>query len=335
MIAAGRLPRSLVVASRMLPVARIGSVAVVPGLPCVAPDEAEAAVVRLQPARRRRAGRGRARWRSGAGWCPAGRPTSGWGLRQTAWPARRRSERRWRSTGTARPRAGGGGHAVEGQRDVGPHRLAHPVSQRAVVAAARAEGRHPQRGAQIRRDLRGRPRPHRNRYAGPALVKSGLDPGLAAHAHGHPRRREPAARKTHIRHADLHPIAARAPDRRPPGESEIHRQRQMPRIRQPIRQHRRLEQARIQLAHHLPRRHRCQIRPALMLAPRPQRRPERKQHHCPHQQQEHHPEHQQRGLAPLRAPTPSLIPLTRHVRRPCRATGYGSTRASNNIRTIV
>lgn len=103
-------------------------------------------------------------------------------------------------------------------------------------------------------------------------------------------------REAHIRPADLHPVPPRPPQRRPPRERHVHRRRQMPRIRQPVRQHGRLEQPRIQLAHHLPRRDRRQIRRALMPALRPQCLPEREQHNRQPEQKRDHTQHQQRNL---------------------------------------
>ena len=128
-------------------------------------------------------------------------------------------------------------------------RLAHPVRQRAVVAAARAERRHPQWHVLIRSDLRGRPRVDRHR----------LPPTAAASSPSHVRTRatprtvtptrvgaNPPPGKLASAPLTLTPLRAR-PVPPPAAPKPDTRQRQMSRVRQPVRQHRRLEQAGIQL----------------------------------------------------------------------------------------
>ena len=227
--------------------------------------------------------------------------------------------------------AGGGGHAVERQRHIGSHRLAHPVGQRAVIAAARAERGLAVGGAQVWGDLRRRPRLYRDRRPVAVLVQPGPDARLPGHPDRHPRRRKPTTGKRHVPRSDRNPVAPPPANRGRARPREIDRQRQMPRIRQPVDQHRRLEQTRIQIAHHLRSRHRRQIRAALMLAPRPQRGPKRKQHHRTDQQQEHDPNQQQRRLAPLLqkpAPRPA-----RHDPPRLRGPRYSSTPPRNKCET--
>ena len=69
---------------------------------------------------------------------------------------------------------------------------------------------------------------------------------------------------------------------------------------------------RIQIAHHLPRRHRRQIRRPLMLALRPSAEPNANNTTAA-EQQRHHPEQQQRRLAAL-APPPTGSPATAMAR---------------------
>jgi hypothetical protein len=67
----------------------------------------------------------------------------------------------------------------------------------------------------------------------------------------------------------------------------------MTRIWQAVREHRRLEQPRIQIAHHLRPGHRRQIHRPLMTPLRPKRLAEREKHHHAAEQQRHYHQHQQ------------------------------------------
>jgi hypothetical protein len=162
--------------------------------------------------------------------------------------------------------------------------LAHPVHQGAVGAAARAERRHPERGTYIGRDLGGRapgpestpPRPRQPPSSSRLRTRTTPRTATATRVGANP----PPGKLTSAP-ADRHAVAARTAHRRSPYQGQVHPQRQMPRIRQPVRQHRRLEQPRILTC---PARHRRQIRRALMPALRPQRLPEREQHHRQPQQ---------------------------------------------------
>ena len=122
-------------------------VAVVPGLPGVALDEAEAAR-RSRPASRRRASGPRSssvaqrcsEWPGGAT-----QRGSGWAAKSAACSA---SERKPEMTIRAMPAARGrGGHPVEGGGDVGPHPLSLAVDERAAVAATAGHRRHASAGA--------------------------------------------------------------------------------------------------------------------------------------------------------------------------------------------
>ena len=117
---------------------RAGVESVVPGLPGVALDEAEAAGVGGQPAVGGLRARGRARWRSGAASGPAARPSvgSGWAAKSAACSA---SERKPELTTSVSPARGGRrGHAVEGRGDVGAHPLAVAVDERARSSRRRS-----------------------------------------------------------------------------------------------------------------------------------------------------------------------------------------------------
>jgi hypothetical protein len=212
--------------------------------------------------------------------------------------------------------AGGGGHPVERERHVGAHRLAGAVGQRAAVAAAAGIG-GPLEAGRVQGQLGRGPRPHRYWRRPPPARHANA--GTSAHRHPHPRGAETGTWEAHPDPVRRHPVAARAPPGRRPGQRQKSRLRQMPRIGRPVQQHRWLEQPRIVIAHHLRRRHRRQIRRPLMTPLRPQRLPKRKQHQQPRQQRRHQPQQQQRRLPLLAAAHTSGAESTGHRPQPAAA----------------
>ncbi len=125
------------------------------------------------------------------------------------------SERKALVIESARPsRAAAAAMRVEGLRHVGAHRLAHPVGERPVVAAAGGLGRRVQAGARRGAQLRGGPRAHRDRARGRSPLTA--TSRAAADANAHPGGREPG-REGDVRAANPHPVAPARRARPPPG----------------------------------------------------------------------------------------------------------------------
>ena len=191
-------------------------------------------------------------------------------------------------------------HAVERERDVRPHRLALPVGERAVVsAAARLRGKRP---TGRRDELGGRPGANRDRHAPCA-------PGAA---------RRPSATRTSPRTRTVTLVAPKAlppkltssartrtPFRRPPlTAAAMAAARYSPSSRwrgfgTPGCEEGRLEQARIEVAHHLSGADRGEIGCALVLPTCTQRVAEGEQHQGTAQQRGDDRQHQQRRLCRL------------------------------------
>ena len=197
--------------------------------------------------------------------------------------------------------AGGSGHAVERHRHIGTHRLAGAVGQRAAVAAAAGMGRAFEPG-RVQGQFGGGPGTHRHLGRPAAARHPQLGP--SANRHLHPRGTEAGIRKADRDPVGRHAVAGRAPPGRRPGQRHKPGLRQMPRVGRPVPQHRRFEQPRVVVAHHLRRRHRRQIRRPLMTALGPQRLPKREQHQQPTQQRRHQPQQQKRRLTTLAARPP-------------------------------
>ena len=256
MVTAGRLPRAALVLRRVLAVARVGAEPVVPGLPGVAVDEAERARVGGQPGigggrseveLRGVAVKARAGWRD-----PLRVRIGGEQARLLGVGAERAGDRQGEPVA-----AGRCGHPVERRGHVGAHRLAHPVGERAVIAAALTMGGPAEDRIGRRGQLGRRARPHRHR---PRPLPH-PHRRRAARDHPHARGRERPARKAHVRRAQGHPVGLPHAQRPLAREREIRGQRQAPRAR--------LEQPRIGIAHRRRGRHRRQIRRALMARLRP------------------------------------------------------------------
>jgi hypothetical protein len=145
---------------------------------------------------------------------------------------------------------GGGGaiHPVEGEGDVGAHRLALAVRERAVVAAARRDARR----ARPRRELGCGVGLDRQVTAGPRPRPRNPHVGLVAHshadAHGRERRR---VRKAHVSWNDRPTVLGGPTDSGCTGEIEVGGPVEVSRVRDARLEERRLEQARVVLAHRL------------------------------------------------------------------------------------
>ncbi len=294
-VAARRLPRATLVLGGVRAIARVGAEAVVPGLPGVAVDESEPACVRLQP----RVG--------------AGRPEVELGAVAMQRRARRRHPLRVRVRreqarllGVRAKAAGdrqrvpvpprGGRHAVERERDVRPHRLAHPVCERAVVAAAGAARREAEHRVGRRAQLRSRPGLHRHSPA-PARPRTiDIHPHGVADAHPDPRGSERHTRERDVAETHSRPVSPRPAHRRCARPREIDRQRHVPRVGRAVGKHRGQEQARVVALHRARCRHRGQVRRPLRRALAAERLAERREDQHPGEQRRHHAEHQQEGL---------------------------------------
>ena len=219
----------------------------------------------------------------------------------------------------ARLAAGRGGHAVEGERDVGAHRLALPVGERAVVAAAVGVAR-----------------------AAPGRLRDSSAVARASTASDRARRSAATRTSTPPRRVTLTRVGAkpvsgnatltrrirRRCGRRPCGAA-ARASRGRPSSRGDAGWGRRSRERRARTgarsgAHHLGRRHGGQIGAALMLAPRAERLAEGEQHERAGQQHGDDAEHEQRGLAPLAAPTTAPISAWRHNPGRSTATRYVS-----------
>jgi hypothetical protein len=122
------------------------------------------------------------------------------------------------------------------------------------------------------------------------------------------------------------PVAADAPPGCGPGERQVGRGGEMPRIGNPAPEQGRLEQARVVVPHHLGRGDSSEVGRALVLAARAEGLAEREQHNGARKQRSDEAEHQQRRLAPLAARTAAPIPDWLHSPGPSTAIRYISTR---------
>ncbi len=143
-----------------------------------------------------------------------------------------------------------GRQPIEGERDVGSHRPAHPIGQRPVVASARRRARERERGADAGGELRARARAHLEPMG--ARAPRHLDRVASAHGYGDPGGREREHGKAHVKRAHGDAVAPPASNGRRARDGEVAPPREMMRVGDPGGQHARLEQARVHLAHRVP-----------------------------------------------------------------------------------
>jgi hypothetical protein len=189
-----------------------------------------------------------------------------------------------------------GGHAVEGRSDVGADGLSLPVCKRAGVAAAAGLRGH--RGSTgVGSDLSRRPGAHLDPVASRAPRQ--MKPGLAAQHDRDARGREAHGRQRDLDPAPRDPVAARAAQRRRPGQREVGSIAEMARVRHATLEEGRLEQPRVLTAHDLSTRDSGEISRPLMLAASAERLSEAEQNQHPAEQGRQYAEQEQRGLAGL------------------------------------
>jgi hypothetical protein len=151
--------------------------------------------------------------------------------------------------------AGGGRQAVEGQRYVWPHRLSTAVSERTGVAATAGHGRHPSRAEH--RQLSRRARLDGHVLTPPAVVDPHADGATGADSDT--RRREAAAGKGHVGDPKPNAVSRCCASGGGTSASQVLKCRQVTRVRQAVRQRRRLEEAEVVLAHPVRGRDRRQV----------------------------------------------------------------------------
>ena len=199
-------------------------------------------------------------------------------------------------------------HAVEGRGHVGAHRLAHPVRQRAVVAAAAATCRPRERIARCRRQLGRGACPHRDGAPAPRGRPVQVHLHRVADSHPDPCRCERHAGERDVAQLDPGIVAPSAGRRRAACPREVGGERQVARVRRPAGQHGRQEQTRVVALHRSGRRHGRQVRGPLRGAPPAERLAEGRENEHPHEQCGQHAEHQHQCLAGLVSKARELHP---------------------------
>jgi hypothetical protein len=141
---------------------------------------------------------------------------------------------------------------VERERDVRPHRLALPVGEGTVIAAAaRMCGQSFVTRTRGKLSCGSRPDWYAPRHAPRRRFAAQPYPGFAADPDGHSGRCEAGTWERDVAGANLHPVPAPASDCRRDGRRAVLGVLEMPRVRHVRLDKGRLEEARVEVAHHL------------------------------------------------------------------------------------
>jgi hypothetical protein len=187
--------------------------------------------------------------------------------------------------------------------------------------------------ASVRRELSGGTRPNGNTVGRMAPGTEAHAP-LAAHPHRDPCRRKARAAKVHIARTHAHAVPPRASHRGRHRQRAVLRLLEVAGVRYIGLDERRLEQARIQLTHHLGGADRCEVRRPLVPPLRTERVAEREQHERAGEQPGDDRQHHQRRLPALLAGEhPGGTVEGNHSPPRCRGAGDRSTHARNEAAT--